>query len=110
MTNDQHFLDVPRIMLLDGTDVPAFRVAKYLCGCGGHGVAIVMPVAPLWTLLNYFEAASACRARGHALISARQCLAIAHDICLQSVNWSGGAIGMGKVFLGLHKGSIVTPQ
>jgi hypothetical protein len=32
-------------------------------------------------------------------------LAIAHDIANQDINWSGGKVGEGKVFQGLHRGT-----
>lgn len=110
MLSVAHWISVPEVRLPGGLRVPAFRVGRYLCGRDTGGNAVISATSPPWVHLDYFEAVEACRAIGTRLISERQCLAIAHDICMQKINWSGGEIGAGQVYQGLHKESVLSAQ
>lgn len=63
-----------------------------------------------WVNINYHDARKACCDAGFALITELQCLAIAHDIAHQDINWSGGKVGKRKLFQGLHKGTVDSAQ
>lgn len=96
------FVTVPETTLPNGTVVPAFRVAKYLSSRSADG-------AP-WVEINYQEARDACQRAGAALITETQWLAIAHQIASQPENWTGGAVGEGSIYMGLHLGTVGEAQ
>ncbi|HWJ96040.1 MAG TPA: hypothetical protein VNT33_15040 [Telluria sp.] len=100
----QAFISVPATTLPCGITVPAFRVARYLSTRGRRGRVAVRADAAPWVNISYHNALRACARSGLTLLTELQALAIAHDLCKQAVNWSGGAVGAGRVFQGLHKG------
>ncbi|MCM2331493.1 MAG: hypothetical protein NDI70_09370 [Pseudomonas sagittaria] len=96
------FVTVPETTLPNGTVVPAFRVAKHLSRRTPDG-------AP-WVEINYQEARAACQRAGAALITETQWLAVAHQIANQPENWTGGAVGEGSLYMGLHLGIVDEAQ
>lgn len=104
------FVTVPETTLPNGTTVPAFQVGRYACSEGADGKAAVSKDAKPWVNINFATAKQACINAGFAMITELQCLAIAHQIWHQDVNWSGGKVGSGKLYQGLHKGTVNGPQ
>jgi len=104
------FVNVAETTLPNGTVVPAFQVGRYACSEGADGKAVVSKGAKPWVNINFKTAKQACINAGLALITELQCLAIAHQIWHQDVNWTGGAVGSGKLYRGLHKGTVNGPQ
>lgn len=96
------FVTVPETALPNGTVVPAFRVNQYHCSQLANG-------AP-WVEIDYQTAIAACKQAGAALITETQWLAIAHNIAQQPENWTGGAVGEGNLYQGLHKSSVSDGQ
>ncbi len=102
----QKFITVPAITLPNGVAMPSFQIGQYLCGEDPEGeVSISADIAP-WTRINFSEAKRACATIGGKLITELEYLAIAHDIVQQDINWSGGKVGDGYVFQGLHLGTV----
>lgn len=104
------FVSVPQTELPDGTVVPAFQVGRYACSEGADGKAAVSKDGKPWVNINFATAKQACLNAGFALITELQYLAIAHQIWHQDVNWTGGKVGEGKLYQGLHKGTVNGPQ
>lgn len=104
------FITVPETTLPNGTVVPSFPVGKYACSRSDDGKAIVVADRKPWVEINYNEAREACTAAGFNLLTELQALAIAHDIVQQDINWTGGKVGEGKVFMGLHKWNVEEAQ
>lgn len=100
------FAPVPETTLPNGTVVPAFQVARYLSSKGAGSIAQSIPFGEPWVDINYHDARKACEAAGAKLITELQWLAIAHDISQQDINWTGGKVGEGKLYQGLHKDSV----
>lgn len=96
------FVTVPETTLPSGLVVPSFQVSQYLCSQTKDG-------AP-WVEVNYHDARAACERAGTRLITETQALAIAHDIARQDINWTGGKVGEGSIYQGLHKDSVSTAQ
>lgn len=94
------FVTVPETTLPSGLVVPSFEVSQYLCSQTKDG-------AP-WVEVTYHDARAACERAGTKLLTETQSLAIAHNIAQQDINWSGGKVGEGSVYQGLHKGSVST--
>lgn len=99
---DEQLIVVPEVTLPNGITVPSFKVSQYNCSQSADGTP--------WVNINYKDARKACKAAGVSLITELQALAIAHDIVQQDANWTGGKVGHGKVFQGLHKGTLKGPQ
>jgi hypothetical protein len=109
-TGQGDFVSVPQTELPDGTVVPAFQVGRYACSEGSYGKAAVSKDGKPWVNINFATAKQACLNAGFALVTELQCLAIAHQIWHQDVNWTGGKVGQGKLYQGLHKGTVDGPQ
>jgi hypothetical protein len=101
---------VPATTLPNGQVVPSFEVGQYLCSKGPLDTPLINALAMPWVQINYQEAREACARAGMALITELQVLAIAHDIAQQPINWTGGAVGEGAIYQGLHKGSVHQAQ
>ncbi|MBC7860315.1 MAG: hypothetical protein H7Z39_16400 [Burkholderiaceae bacterium] len=101
---------MPATTLPNGVAVPSFQVGRYLCGEGFNRPATICAGAAPWVEVNYAEAVNACAAIGGKLITELQWLAIAHDIAGQDINWTGGKVGAGAVFQGLHLGNVDEAQ
>lgn len=96
------FVTVPETTLPCGTVVPAFQVSQY------H--ATQRPDGTPWVDVNYHNARAAAERAGLALITELQWLAIAHNIAQQPINWTGGAVGEGKLFRGMRNGNVSEAQ
>lgn len=92
------FVTVPGTTLPNGTVVPAFQVSQY------H--ATQRPDGTPWVEVNYHDARAAAERAGLALITETQWIAIAHNIAQQPINWTGGAVGEGKLFQGMRNGNV----
>ena len=102
-------VNVPATMVGD-TLVPAFRVGQFLCGRGLYDTIQIDSQSVPWTSIPYAEALRVSYECGLALLTERQALAIAQDILRQPVNWTGGAVGVGRLYQGLHQGVVSRPQ
>jgi hypothetical protein len=99
---EQQLITVPEVTLPNGTTVPSFQVSQYHWSRSDDGTP--------WVNIGYHDARKACQEAGMSLITELQALAIAHDIVQQDINWTGGKVGLGKVFQGLHKGRVEGPR
>jgi hypothetical protein len=97
------FVLVPATRLPCGTEVPAFAVSRYLAARGRRGQPAFSASAAPWVNISYHMARRVCTQSGLFLLTELQALAIAHDVAGQAINWSGGAVGAGKLYQGLHK-------
>jgi hypothetical protein len=104
------FVPVPATTLPCGITVPAFAVARWLAARGPNGRVLLAEDARPWVHLGYHAARAACRRSGLGLLTELQALAIAHDVARQAANWSGGAVGQGSLYQGLHLGGFRGPQ
>jgi hypothetical protein len=104
------FVTVPETTLPGGRIVPAFRVGQYVCTQGTGGRAAITAEGTPWVRINFAEAKAACAAAGYALITESQALALAYQVALQPENWTGGAIGKGKLYQGLRKWTVRSAQ
>jgi hypothetical protein len=104
------FVVVPATTLPSGVTVPAFAVARWLAARGRDGRVLLGEAARPWVNIGYHAAREACHRSGLKLLTELQALAIAHDVARQAVNWSGGAVGVGKLYQGLHRGGFDRPQ
>lgn len=109
-TSTDNFITVPETSLPTGQVVPSFQVAEYHCGGQSNGPVVVSAsVAPLVNV-KYQAAKDLCAAAGFKLITELQYLAIAHNIAQQDMNWTGGKVGEGSIYQGLHKGTVSGAQ
>jgi len=104
------FITVPETTLPNGTVVPSFQVARYLSSKGPAGVPASNAANAPWVKISYHEAHKVCESAGMKLITETQALAIAWNISQQEENWSGGKIGKGKIYMGIHKGDVDESQ
>lgn len=110
VTAASEFVEVPETTLPNGHVEPAFIVARYLASKGPASIPLSTPTGQPWTRINYREAIAAAATAGLKLITETQALAIAWNISQQDINWTGGKVGAGKVFQGLHKDALDGPQ
>jgi formylglycine-generating enzyme required for sulfatase activity len=101
---------VPETTLPNGTVVPSFTVGKYACSKSDIGTAIVTADSKPWHSINFHDAKKACTEAGYSLITELQYLAIAYQITQQDANWTGGKVGEGEVYRGIHKGDVDEAQ
>jgi len=104
------FTNVPEVTLPNGTVVHAFRVGTYLCSKGDDDRPIVVADRAPWVSINFHDTVKALKAADLSLLTGTQSLAIAWDIYNQPENWTGGKVGEGKVFQGLHKWTVSSAQ
>lgn len=104
------FITVPETTLPEGTLVPSFEVGRYACSRGVDGKAAVSAIAEPWVSITYFEAVEACARAGYRLITEKQWLAIAWNVCQQDCNWSGGKVGAGDLFSGIRNWNVNCAQ
>jgi len=107
---DSEFVEVPEITLPNGHVEPAFLVARYLSSKGPAGIAQSTQGGTPWVEIDYHEARKACEAVSGQLITETQWLAIAWNISQQPENWTGGVVGEGNLFQGLHDGNVEEAQ
>jgi hypothetical protein len=99
------YIVVPQVTLPNGTIVPSFKVGKYLSSRGPMGTPISISTENPWVEISYHEAINAAESNALDLLKETQALAIAYDISQQDINWTGGKVGVGSIFQGLHKGN-----
>ena len=104
------FVMVPPTLLPCGTRVPAFAVARWLAARGPGGQVVLDPGLAPWVDIDYHAARAACAASGYGLLTESQALAIAHDLTRQPANWTGGSVGAGRLFQGLHRATVDRAQ
>jgi formylglycine-generating enzyme required for sulfatase activity len=123
MSTENQFVTTPQITLPNGAIIAPFQIGAYLCTRGEKNEAGVSPSdteAPVqasvlanftpWVSINYRDAIKACEAAGFKLVTELQYLAIAFDIAGQDINWTGGKVGEGKIYQGLHKDNVNSAQ
>ena len=107
---DSEFVLVPESKLPNGHVEPAFLVARYLSSKGPAGIPQSTPAGEPWIEIDYHDARAACESAGLKLITELQWLALAHDIANQDANWTGGKVGEGSIYQGLHKDTVSSAQ
>jgi hypothetical protein len=100
------FVTVPETTLPNGLVVPEFTVGRYLCTVDESGKATVAADAVPTVKINYHDAVKACDASGLKLIRETQALALSWNIYNQDANWTGGKVGEGSLFQGLHDDTV----
>lgn len=104
------FVTVPETKLPTGQVVPSFQVAQYHCGSQSNGPIIISAdVAPIVNI-SYRSAKKLCDQAGLKMITELQYLAIAVNIASVASNWTGGSVGEGSLYQGIHKGNVSGPQ
>jgi hypothetical protein len=101
--NIDHLVNVPATTLPNGVVVPAFQVGAYHCSQSPDGLAVINPDNTPWARINFHKAKQACIDAGFSLITELQYLAIAYQITQQDANWTGGSVGEGELYRGIHK-------
>ena len=104
------YITVPQIILPNGIVVPSFKVGKYLSSRGPMGTPVSIATAKPWVEICYHDALDAADCNALDLIKETQALAIAHDVANQDCNWTGGKVGEGKIFQGIHLGNVSEAQ
>ena len=99
------FVTVPEATLPNGQVVPPFRVTKYLISRGPGDMPVSVATGAPWVEINYHEACAAAASAGLRLLTETQALAIAWNVSQQDINWTGGKVGEGKLYQGLHRES-----
>jgi hypothetical protein len=97
------FVTVAETTLPNGTVVPGFQVGAYHCSKSAEGLAVVNPDNTPWARINFHQAKQACIDAGFTLITELQYLAIAYQITQHDANWTGGSVGEGELYRGIHK-------
>lgn len=110
VTKDDCYITVPEHRI-DGTDiiVPSFRVAQFPAGRGLNDIPISTPEAMPWNNISFEEAERVCNAAGRPQISVLRAIAINQQINAHDENWTGGKIGEGEVFKGIHASEVSAP-
>lgn len=106
----EHWVRVCAMILPDGRIVPPFKYAKYPCSKGTDGKIALDASAKPWVNIKYADAVGACKAAGYQLTRETQELAIRLNISQQDINWTGGKVGDGKIYQGIHKGNVSSAQ
>lgn len=101
------FIQVPETTLKNGLVVPSFYVGKYACSKSNANSAIVSEQHGPWVNISFNGAKIACTGSGYSLIKESQYLAIAQQIQSQDENWTGGKVGVGSLYQGLHRGNVL---
>jgi len=104
------FITVPEVTLPSGKVVPSFQIAQYIASRGPAGIPQSVADAMPWVEINYDDARKACAVAGYDLLAETRALAIAYDISQQDINWTGGRVGEGKIFQGIHKDNVSEAQ
>ena len=107
---DSEFITVPATTLPNGQTVPEFRVAKHLSSKHSTGIPVSTAAGTPWVRINYQEARAAAASAGLQLLTETQALAIAWNASQQDINWTGGKVGEGQMYQGLHKGTFSSAQ
>lgn len=97
---------VPETTLPGGLVVPAFRVGRFLASKSAGDLPQSTRDGAPWVRISYHDARRACESAGLALITETQALAIAWQVSQQDINWTGGKVGEGNLYQGLHKHTV----
>ena len=113
------FVQVPETKLPDfiradgttipGMTVPAFKVGKYITGRTDDQLAITASALP-WVEINFSDSKAEAEKAGLKLITELQYLALAHNIAGVAINWTGGIVGEGSLYQGLHDDTVEEAQ
>lgn len=104
------FIRIPKTTLPGGRIVPSFEVARHPCSEDAAGAVLVDGKAKPRVNVSYRKAKEWLAASGRRMLTASQGLAIALDIAGIDVNWTGGKVGEGAIYQGLHRGTVKGPQ
>lgn len=104
------FVHIPEARLDGGLVVREFDAGMYLSSKGADGKMVITADGTPWNNINYFDAIAACEAAGYKLQTDLQAVAIAHWIAADDRNWTGGKVGVGKLFQGLRKWNVNGPM
>lgn len=104
------YITVPGRTLCNGVVVPEFKVMAYPAAMGEAGVPVSVPDLKPWVNVSYYRAKEVSEKAGLGLLRESQAIALVHDIIEQDENWTGGKVGEGRLYGGLHKDSVSGPQ
>jgi len=104
------FIAVPETTLPGGFLVPAFTVARHNSSIGADGKMAVDGKAKPRVGINFRDSKQWCIDAGRKMLTLSQSLAIALNIASVAENWTGGAVGEGSIYQGIHKGNVTGPQ
>lgn len=104
------YITVPETTLPNGIVVKSFRVAKYPMSRSANAVPVSNATALPWHSINYHSTMAVCERAGLRLLRETQALAIAWNISLQDINWTGGKVGEGKLIQGVRLGNVGKAQ
>jgi hypothetical protein len=107
---DPDFIRFPQSVLPGGRVVPAFEVARHPCSEGAAGALLVDGKAKPRVNISYRKTKEWLASAGRKMLTASQGLAIALDIAGVDINWTGGKVGEGSIYQGLHRGTASGPQ
>jgi hypothetical protein len=97
--------DVPGLGL-----VAEFICGKYAAGRGPGDIIVSNADAEPWNQINHFDTLKIIDEAGLKLLTLSQSLSIAYQISQQDENWTGGKVGEGDIYQGLHLGNVDEPQ
>lgn len=110
MSHIDLFITTPLITLPNGVVVQPFQVGQYLTGEASNRPPVITADAKPLVEVDFFAAQKLAEQIGCKLITELQYLAIAHDIANQDINWTGGKVGEGLIYQGLHLGNVDEAQ
>jgi formylglycine-generating enzyme required for sulfatase activity len=105
------FISTPEITLPNGTVVPPFLIGQYNMSRGDDDKPVINVDLKPWVNISYNRTLEVIADAGDIkLLTGTQALAIAYDISQQDDNWTGGKVGEGAIYMGLHKGNVYSAQ
>ena len=107
---DDGFIAFPQTTLPGGRIVPAFTVAARPCSTAADGAPVVDGKAAPRVSISYGDTVKWLATAGLKILTASQSLALALDIAAQDINWTGGEVGAGAIYQGIHRGRVNGPQ
>lgn len=96
------FVTVPETTLPGGLVVPAFQVSKFVASQGMNRPILVDGTGAPIVRVGYAEARTLAQQAGFELIKESQALSLAYNLSQVGKNWTGGAVGEGEMYRGLH--------
>lgn len=106
VARENEMVSMPDSTLPCGLHVPGFNVSKYLASKSALGTPVSVAKNRPWVNISYIESGKVLEDAGLCRLKESQALALIWDISQQPVNWTGGAVGVGIIFPGLHKGNV----
>jgi hypothetical protein len=110
MSEQNQLIETPVITLPNGRVFESRRVGKFLTGRGAAGGVIITADAKPYVNISYHNARAAAKAAELKLIPDSLAAALAYDASQQDINWTGGKVGEGEMFRGLHKWTVRSAQ